>query len=163
MVTFPEDIHPKHGLRLRFEYAPRAFQYLDFFKIITFHPEYKFTPLDLTFTSSKELYQFLYSRGIVFDEMFVEGTFSRLSEKVSVVDTIKIYDVEDSINKYLLNYKFYSINEVAEMLSFSRPTIYKIINEGKLKTIRINGQMRIKHIDLTDYINNENQTSLNRE
>jgi excisionase family DNA binding protein len=153
MVTFPEEIHPKHGLRLRFEYAPRAFQYLDFFKIITFHPEYKFTPLNITFPDSKELYQFLYNRGIVFDEIYVEGTFSQLSEKITIVDTTKIYDVEDSITKYLLKYKFYSINEVAEMLSFSRPTVYTLVNENNLKAVRINGKIRINHMELMGYIN----------
>ncbi len=158
MVTFDEKLHPKHGMRIRFKYPPRAFQYLDFFKITITYPIYKFVPLDLTFESALELREFLYKKGIVYDETEIRYTDTEVIGESAVVDTRKIYDVEESVVKYLLNYKYYSINEVAEMLSFSRPTIYKIINEGKIKTIRINGQMRIKHIDLNEYIKNENQT-----
>lgn len=158
MVTFPDELHPKFGLKVRFEYSPRAFQYLQFFKLVTVHPTYSFLPLNLTFDSYDELNKFLVNRGILYDEAEINDYTSQVTKKVTVADTSKIYDVEESISKYLINYKYYSINEVAEMLSFSRPTIYKIINEGKIKTIRINGQMRIKHIDLYEYIKNENQT-----
>jgi excisionase family DNA binding protein len=56
---------------------------------------------------------------------------------------------------YLLNYKYYSINEVAEMLLFSRPAIYKLVNGNTLKAVRINGQLRINHLNLMTYINPE--------
>ena len=158
MVTFPDEVHPKYGLKVRFAYAPRAQQYLDWFNITTGYPSYTYLPLNLTFDSSDELYQFLLKKGIIYHEVEINVFTSRKEEKTfTVVDTLKIHDLEESISKYLLNYKYYSINEIAEMLSFSRPTIYKIIKEGKLKTIRINRQMRIKHGDLTEYINNENQ------
>jgi excisionase family DNA binding protein len=153
MVTFPDEIHPKNGLRLKFEYAPRAFQYLDFFKITVSHPAYKFIPLDLTFNTDKELYQFLYERGIVYDEITVSKSFSHLSEKITVVDSRRIYDVEESVTKYLLNYRYYSVNEVAELLSLSRPSIYKLINGKSLQAIRIQGQLRINHLDLIKFIN----------
>ena len=157
MVTFPDEIHPKHGLRLRFEYKIRAFQYLDHFKITISYPIYKFIPLDLTFSTGGELNQFLYNRGIVSDEIDVSKYDSKLSNENTIVDTKKIYNVEESILKYLLNYKYYSINEVAEMLSFSRPTIYKLVNDQLLKAIRIYGQLRINHLDLMSFINKENQ------
>ncbi|MDX9725253.1 MAG: helix-turn-helix domain-containing protein [Bacteroidales bacterium] len=99
------------------------------------------------------MYQFLYNKGIVFDEITVSESFSHLSKMVTVVDSRKIYDVEESVNKYLLNFKYYSINEVAEMLSFSRPTVYKLVNESTLKAVRINGQLRINHRELMGYIN----------
>lgn len=85
--------------------------------------------------------------------------YQKLSNEFTIIDTTKIYEVDENISKYLLNYKYYSINEVAEMLSFSRPTIYKFINDGNLHSIRINGQMRIKHNDLTKFINKENRQS----
>lgn len=157
-VTFPDELHPKYGLKLRFDYSPRATQYLEFFNITASRPSFRFVPLNLTFQSSAELMQFMVNKGIIYEEVDVVYKFSlKVGERITVVDTSKILDIEKRISNYLLNYKYYSINEIAEMLSFSRPTIYKIINEGKLKTIRINGQMRIKQQDLSDYINNENQ------
>jgi len=57
----------------------------------------------------------------------------------------------------LLNFKYYSINEVAEMLSMSRPTIYKFVNDQTLKSTRINGQIRVNHLDLMNFINSENK------
>ncbi|MBN1618545.1 helix-turn-helix domain-containing protein [Candidatus Dojkabacteria bacterium] len=155
-VTFPDRVHPKHGIEMRFLYSMRAIQFLEYFNIVTSHPDYKFIPLDLSFGSSEELHQFLYSKGIFRDEVEVSVTNSEFAEVATIVSTRKIYDVEESITKYLLSYKYYSINEVAEMLSFSRPTIYKLINEGRIKVIRINGQMRIKHSNLTEFINSEN-------
>ncbi|MGA2406265.1 MAG: helix-turn-helix domain-containing protein [Bacteroidales bacterium] len=157
MVKFPDEIHPKHGLRLRFKYKLRAFQYLDYFKITISYPIYKFIPLDLTFGSVKELNQFLYNRGIVYDEIEVSEFTSGLSGEITIVDTRKIYEVEESVLKYLLNYKYYSINEVAEMLSFSRPSIYKLVNNQTLKAIRIHGQLRINHLDLIAFINKDSQ------
>ena len=157
MVTFPDELHPKHGLRLRFLYSIRAFQYLYYFNIIASSPEVKFFPLDLSFESVNELYQFLYNRGIVYDEFELEETYSEIEKKVTVVNTRKIFEVEEALLKYLLNYKYYSINEVADMLSFTRPTIYKFVNEQTLKATRINGQLRVNHLDLVEFINKENQ------
>lgn len=63
----------------------------------------------------------------------------------------------ESITKYLLNYKFYTINEIAEMLSFSRPTVYKLVNDQTLKAVRIHGQLRINHLDLIAFINKDSK------
>lgn len=152
MVTFDDKLHPKHGLRLRFKYQPRAFQYLDYFNITTRYPDYKFVPLDLTFNNGSELYEFLYRREIVYDEFEIRYTDTQVDGEYTIVDTRKIYNVDESILKYLLNYKYYSINEVAEMLSLSRPTIYKLVNDSSLKAIRIHGQLRINHLDLMAFI-----------
>jgi len=101
----------------------------------------------LTFGDSLELSQFLFKRGILHNEVDVDEWHSKLSNEVIVVDTKKIYDVEESALKYLLNYKYYSINDVAEMLSFSRPTVYKLVNDQTLKAIRIHGQPRNREIN----------------
>ncbi len=157
MITFEEKLHPRKGLRLKFTYKYRAFQYLDFFQIITLTPPHKFIPLDLTFPDSAELSRFLNNRGILYDEVEIEYTGTRVKNEAIIVDTKRIYEVEESILKYLLGYKYYSINEVAEMLSFSRPTVYKLVNEDTLKAIRIYGQLRINHLDLMEFINQENR------
>lgn len=157
MVTFDDKLHPKHGLRLRFKYQPRAFQYLDYFNITTRYPAYKFIPLDLTFNNGSELYEFLYRREIVYDEFEIRYTDTQVDGECTIVDTKKIYNTDESILKYLLNYKYYSINEVAEMLSLSRPTIYKLVKQQTLKAIRIHGQLRINHLDLMAFINKESQ------
>lgn len=147
-VKFPDEIHPKFCLRLRFEHFARAHQYLDHFKIIELYPTYRFIPLDLAFKDSKDLDQFLFTRGIVYHEYDVSDYYPYIEKEITIVDARKIYSAEESITKYLLNYKYYSINEVAEMLSFSRPTVYKLVNSDKLKAIRIHGQLRVNHLDL---------------
>lgn len=152
MVTFPEEIHPKRGLKVRFDYEPRATQYLQYFGIITGHPEYIFQPLNVKFQSSGDLNTFLRRRGVIYDEVEVSSTFNQIKTEFTVVDTTRIHDVEESITKYLEDYKYYSINEVADMLSFSRPTIYKLINNGSLIATRIHGQLRIRHADLMNFI-----------
>lgn len=156
-VTFPDKIHPKHKLRLRFDYWARPMQYLEYFKIVTIYPEIKFLPLNLSFEIHQELEEFLTHRGILFKEINVSDFHSQLSDEVYIVDTAKIYEVEDSVSKYLNNYKYYSINEVADVLSFSRPTVYKWVNEKALLATRINGQLRIKHSDLMEFIKKENK------
>ena len=153
MVTFPDRVHPKHGLTMRFLYAYRGIQYLEYFDIIKNYPTYNFFPLNLTFANADELHEFLIMRGIIHYEVEVSITNSQFSEPVCIVNTKKIYNAEESISKYLLNYKYYSINEVAEMLSFSRPTVYKLVNDQKLKAVRIYGQLRINHMDLIYFIN----------
>lgn len=156
-VTFPDEIHPKYKFKIRFTYWARPMQYLEYFNIVISHPEYNFLPLNLNFKSQQELIDFLYNRGIFQDEIEVNDSNSNVSDKITIVDTRKIYNVEESVSKYLLNYKYYSINEVAEMLSFSRPTVYKLVNDQSIKAIRINGQLRVNHLDLMNFICEENQ------
>jgi excisionase family DNA binding protein len=152
-VTFPESIHPKNGYLLRFDYEIRAFQYLDYFKITSFYPEIKFFPLDISFETREELRDFLSYRGIVRQELEWNSLKEKSSEIITIIDSMKIYEVKESVSKFLLLYKFYSINEVAEMLSFSRPSIYKLIKNNQLDAIRLNGQLRISHSNLMGFIN----------
>jgi excisionase family DNA binding protein len=154
-VVFPDEIHPKYRLRMRFEHFARANQYLSHFKIVALYPSYEFIPLDLKFNSIDDLNQFLLNRGIVYHEFDVSDTYPYIKKEFTIVDARKIYDVEESVSKYLLNYKFYSINEVGEMLSCSRPTVYKMVHDHTLKAIRIHGQIRINHLDLMAYIKSE--------
>ncbi len=158
MPIFPEELHPKHHVSVRFDYDIRAEQYLEYFKIIISYPTYEFVPLHLKFETSQELRQYLINRGIIYYQRDHFDMHKSVHQRVmTIVDTQRIYDIEDNIAKYLLNYKYYSINEVAEMLSFSRPTIYKLVNEKSLKSVRINGQLRINHLDLMTFINEEKQ------
>ena len=156
-VTFPDEIHPKKGLRLQLKLDYRAVQYLAYFHIIETYPNCKICPLNITFENRDELEKFLNMRGIVYDEVHVTDGFWKNWEKITIVDTLKIYEVEESVSKYLLNYKYYSVNEVAEILSFSRPSVYKFVNDHKLKAIRIHGQLRINHLDLIAFINKDRQ------
>lgn len=159
MVTFPDEIHPKFGMRLRFDYEPRAYQFLQYFNIINSLTR-KFIPLDLTFDSYADLKKFLNEKGIVYQEIPISDSFtkySKIPKTIIIVDARKIYDVEESTTKYLLNFKYYSINEVADMLSMSRPTIYKFVNDQTLKSLRINGQIRVNHLDLMNFITSQNQ------
>jgi excisionase family DNA binding protein len=157
MVTFPDKIHPKHGLVIRFKDGSSASKYLEFFKITTLSPLIKFIPQDITFDSGEEMRQFLYNRGIVQDEIEVSGIFPKLSNVGTIVNTKLIYEPDESNLKNFLKYKYYSVNEVAEMLSLSRPTVYKLVNDQTIKAIRIYGQLRINHVDLFVFINEESK------
>ena len=154
-VKFPEEIHPKYKKRIKFDYDIRAIQYLDFFGIVSMaHKNYKYFPLDLKFDSYEALTKYLYDTGIVSDEIFVHSTFNQIKETYTIVDTRLIYESDEDIKKNKLQFKYYTVNQVADMLSFSRPTIYKLINDGKLKAVRINNQLRIKHLELVSFVSN---------
>ena len=45
-----------------------------------------------------------------------------------------------------------SIHEVAEFLNTSEKTIYRLIDNGELRAIRIGGMWRIDPADLQDFI-----------
>ena len=159
-VIFPEVIKPRFGLKVRFDFSSRGTQYLNFFKIIVSNYKdntHTFTPLNLTFNSYMDLYEFLVTKGIIYDEVEINTYTSGIDRTITVVDGSRIFGIEESISKYLLNYKYYSINEVSEMLSLSRPTIYKLVNDSSLKAIRIHGQLRINHLDLMLFINIKNK------
>lgn len=49
-------------------------------------------------------------------------------------------------------FKLLSINQACEFLSTSRPTVYKLIKEGKLKTVSFFGQKRIQMKVLLEFI-----------
>jgi excisionase family DNA binding protein len=44
--------------------------------------------------------------------------------------------------------KLYNISETAKELCVSRPTIYKWIKKGQLKTINLNGLTRVKDTEI---------------
>ncbi len=48
--------------------------------------------------------------------------------------------------------RFYSVNEVCEVLSISRATFYRIINEKELRTIKIGCRKVVRQDDLKKYI-----------
>lgn len=48
------------------------------------------------------------------------------------------------LRKYLEELdKFYTLNEVADILRVSRRTIYRYIKMGKLKAVKVHGQWRV--------------------
>lgn len=48
--------------------------------------------------------------------------------------------------------KFMTMNEVAESLSVSRMTIYRLIKSGQLKALKVNKSVRIPESSFTGYI-----------
>ena len=51
--------------------------------------------------------------------------------------------------------KFYTVLEIAKMLSISDETVYRHINSGKLKASKIGQQWRISEEQLQDYLKGE--------
>ena len=48
--------------------------------------------------------------------------------------------------------RLYSINEVAQLLSVSRRTVYDYLKRGDLVSVRLGADQRIKHGDLVRFI-----------
>lgn len=48
--------------------------------------------------------------------------------------------------------KMYRIREAAEILSVSEATIRRLINDGKLRALKVRGSLRIDENDLTAYL-----------
>ena len=53
--------------------------------------------------------------------------------------------------------EYYTLKEVSEILSIKVKTLYKWVNEGKLKSVKIGGKLvRVKKEDLEEFINQSN-------
>lgn len=48
-----------------------------------------------------------------------------------------------------------TIQQVATALSIHRSTVYDLIRDGKLKTIRIGKRQRVRRVDLMEYLERE--------
>lgn len=157
-VKFSNEMNPQNLLSeqisiIKFDFWSRSIQYLDFFGIIS-SLEHRYNPLNLTFDTYDDLKQFLFDKRIAYFETDSPkyADSEGLPEKYPVVDLSRIYGKEIDLETHILQYKFYSVNEIAELLSFSRPTVYKLIKEGELKASRINKHLRIKHSDYVEYV-----------
>jgi excisionase family DNA binding protein len=53
----------------------------------------------------------------------------------------------------MANQQLYKISEVTEMLSLSRSSIYREIQEGKLNVVRIGKAIRFLDTEITRYVN----------
>ena len=52
--------------------------------------------------------------------------------------------------------KHYTLNEVREIANIGRSTIYRHIDKGKLKAVKIGRDWRVKEKDLLDYLGDNN-------
>jgi excisionase family DNA binding protein len=48
-----------------------------------------------------------------------------------------------------------TISETAKVLGVSRTTIYRFINDGKLKSVRVGCRLRFRQQDIEDFVNAE--------
>ena len=53
--------------------------------------------------------------------------------------------------------KYYTIEEVAEMLRVNYMTVYRWIKAGKLESIKAGKQFRISHKCLNEYVNRKDE------
>jgi excisionase family DNA binding protein len=63
------------------------------------------------------------------------------------------FDTYGTLDNDVSVYKILTINQVCEFLSVSRPTVYKLIRDGKLPTVNFIGQKRIQMKVLLKFIN----------
>jgi excisionase family DNA binding protein len=52
-----------------------------------------------------------------------------------------------------------SINEVAELLGISRPTVYALIRRGELIPIRVGERLRFEKADVRDYLERNRESA----
>lgn len=57
----------------------------------------------------------------------------------------------DKIEKEAITY---TVPQVAELLNLSERTIYRHINDKKLRAVKVAGSWRIRHIDYIDFLDN---------
>jgi excisionase family DNA binding protein len=50
------------------------------------------------------------------------------------------------------NEKYLKVNEVVELWNISRSLVYRMIDEGELRAVRINSALRIRQSDLESYV-----------
>ena len=51
--------------------------------------------------------------------------------------------------------KLYTINEVAEMLRITRVSVYKLINSGKIKSVKVLSRNRFTETEINNYLHKE--------
>jgi excisionase family DNA binding protein len=57
-----------------------------------------------------------------------------------------------SPNQPLESIKFYNVKEVAEIMSTSKMTIYRLINEGELPAVRVGRSIRVSEQAVREYL-----------
>jgi excisionase family DNA binding protein len=67
---------------------------------------------------------------------------------------LRFIKANDTLSVEQEKYALLSINKACKMLEVTRPTLYKIINEGKIPYVQIFSQKRIQLSDLLAYIEN---------
>ena len=48
--------------------------------------------------------------------------------------------------------RFFTVNEVADLLRVSRMTVYRLIKEGQLKALRVGRSYRLREDDVDEYL-----------
>ncbi len=164
-VKFPQKINPTRKLKIRFDYAPRALQYLIFFGLIKNKFAYSTNDIEkdehsfmgVKFDDYNDCKKFLEDNRIIYDEVDVSSYGGdEVVKEYTVVDCKRLYELMEDQPTDIIKHKLYSVNELCNLLSFSRPVIYKLINSGELKSIHVNNKIRVKHQDYLNYINNSN-------
>ena len=59
------------------------------------------------------------------------------------------------LNKQVFNKGSYSVEEVCEMLSVARQTVYKLINQGCFKAVKVEKGYRIVKSSFDKWLDNE--------
>lgn len=59
------------------------------------------------------------------------------------------------LNKQVYNKGSYSVEEVCEILSVARQTVYKLINQGCFKAVRVERGYRIVKASFDEWLDNE--------
>lgn len=77
---------------------------------------------------------------------------SLVNQKSQLIKLIKLLTQEVELLKDNQGLQLYSVNQVADLLSCSRPKVYELINEGKLKAVQLFSNKRIPFIEIQAYL-----------
>ncbi|MFW6046510.1 MAG: helix-turn-helix domain-containing protein [Candidatus Woesearchaeota archaeon] len=162
-VYFSQEIHPSKKIKIKFDFAPRALQYLRFFGLLKSDNstipnrtgQFILDFMGIEFPNYDKLNEYLRENKIIYNELEV-NSYSDIIKEYTIVDCMRISELFEDQPTDIMKYKLYSINELCQLLSFSRPVVYKLIKDNKLKSIRVNDRIRVKHKDYINFINSEN-------
>ena len=58
----------------------------------------------------------------------------------------------ESLNTIESEYRIYAVPEVAQFLKVNERTVFRLIEEGELKSIKVRSLVRVLHDDLEEYL-----------
>lgn len=157
-IVFNQEVHPKNNIVIEFKetHPYRLTDYLLFFNIVRKSKNKDAYEVLGEVLSSLEETLDLLQRNNVIQHIYSCDVFGHIKHEGYTFNSAAYNElIQDQLNHTETN-KLYSVNELTKLLSVSRPTIYSMIKDGRLKAVKFNDTYRVKNKDLQGYLNTLN-------
>jgi len=148
---------------LKFFKTNEIVEYLKFHKLLTYEgwvlniTGYRFN--GIVFITQDELIGYLIDKQIVNEvakpEIKYKGGYNieyNLEYYLLNTNYLNVLTSNLFVNPEINLNRLLSINEVCELLSVTRPTVYKLINSGQIDSYNIQNQKKLKYRDVLNFI-----------